>query len=178
MKHRNTNIILILLILFFVSQTNSLYSQKCSKKKYCNKVDLGDYDYRGQSSFTQMTKGDTLNIRIVVYAKKSYRILACGDSKFGELNLRIIYPAKKINKKIKEIITKNIDNTTQQVQTDTIWDYQSYEINEVIFNKKNSEEKKYWETTSEKTRLLIIEVTVPNGKKNYIGCVNVLVGHK
>lgn len=150
------------------------FAQNCHKKKFCDKNERKDYDYRSQSSYHSLSSGDTLNINVVAYNKQAYHLLACSDPKLGPLNIQVVYPKKRVERYIKEIVP----NQNNPSRKDTIWSNKVVTEYELLFDNSEDKSLNYWEFSSRKTRLLIINITAPEGKANYTGCANILLGHK
>ena len=167
-------ILIFISLIFVLSGLQSIYGQKCYKKNYCDKNEMKDYDYRSQSSYQTLTTGDTLNTGFVAFENQDYHFLTCSDSKLGQLEIKI-YSKKKLAKRIvKEII---INEENPQLN-DTIYERIAKPEYEIIFDNSEDKSINYWEFSSRKTRLLIINVNAPEGKINYTGCANILIGHK
>lgn len=165
--------LILIITLIIIATSINLYGQKCSKKKYSKKEDLSDFDYRSQSTFTELASGDTLHVKIVVYSKQEYRIIPCGDPKLGKIRMKVISPEKRIKRKIKKI-QPNANNPSKN---DTLWTSKVVTTNTVVFNNATNNDR-FWQFPAKNTRLLILEITAPEGKKDYSGCINTLVGHK
>lgn len=164
----------IVSLIFVIAASTIVNGQNCYKKKLCLESELKDYDYRSQSSYQTLTQGDTLNVGIVAYSMQSFRLVLCSDPKLGPLEIKVIYPQKITKKSIKEVKV----NFEDPALNDTIWETNTVTEYETIFDNSNDKSKNYWEFSSRKTRLLILNVTAPEGKKGYTGCANILVGHK
>lgn len=189
-------IALLLIIILFIS--DNIYSQ-CSKKKYCPKKDLGDYDYDfgdNPSSYAFLSPGDTCNFKTVVYGSYDYRILVCSDPKLGHVNFIVCDPERKVRKVIKEIQEEDIidykldeygeimyDDNWEPIETgrtkvyDTIWGTESYFYEIVLYdNYKDTNSNNYWEGSIRKDQTLLVKVIIPEGEIKIDGCVDVLVG--
>jgi hypothetical protein len=167
-------IFLFAFLLFLTAGFHNLYAQNCYKKNLCKKTELLEYDYRSQSSYQTLTTGDTLSTGFVAYENQDYHFLTCSDPKLGQLEIKI-YSQKKVTEKvIKEVI---INEKNPQLN-DTIFERSVKPEYEIIFD--NSEDKSInnWEFSSRKTRLLVVNINAPEGKKNYTGCANILIGNK
>jgi len=164
----------IISLIIILSGTNIVSGQECYKKKLCQKSELKDYDYRSQSSYQTLTTGDTLNIKVVAYNKQAFHLLACSDPKLGQLQIKVIYPEKTVQRYIKQIN----QNNENPALNDTLWSNRVVTEYETIFDNSDDKSIKSWEFSSRKTRLLIINITAPEGKENYTGCANILLGHK
>ena len=99
----NFKIVIVILSLILVYYSNVSLAQ-CDKKKMC-KDDMGDFDYTSQSSYAQLSPGDTATVKIVVYSGKAYRIMLCGDPVLGDIKYKIVSPVRKAKRSftVKEI---------------------------------------------------------------------------
>ncbi len=184
------------LTIIFINISSYSFSQRCDKKKFYSKQDLGKYDYRGQSSYSLLSPSDTVRLKIVVYSGQDYRIFVACDPVLGQVEYKIIQQIKKRKKIIKDIISEDVpiykkdengeyviddwgDYIEESSKTvyDTIWGTKKYIVKKLLFSNLNKTEK-YWEQKVKKTQVLIIEVIVPKGDGDIAGCSSILIGHK
>lgn len=163
-------------VLFFIIVYTSF--AQCPRGLYCDKQDLGNYDYRGQTSYATMSPGDTSNITIVSYAKRDMRILVCGDRNLGGVKFIVKEFVKSKRKVVKEIKKETGYLGYEEVTVrDTIWGMASYFEEIIIFDSEKSDKFFYEEKVKTTTRYSI-EVIVPEGNDDIIGCVSIMVGYK
>jgi hypothetical protein len=160
------NLIFISIILVIFS--SSSISQNCKKAfKMCKPEDLADFEYASQTSYANLSPGDTARVKIVVYSSKQYRVLLCSDPDLQQLSWRIV----KINRKENKSFTVKLGDTTWTTE-------ESFEEIQ-IFDSKN---KNYWESNITESGRLYIDIYVPPAKdltnKIETGCVGVFVGTK
>ncbi|MBE9468890.1 MAG: hypothetical protein IMY72_11320 [Bacteroidetes bacterium] len=187
---------IFLLTIFLLNISSSSFSQRCDKKRFYDKKDLGNYDYRGQSSYSLLSPGDTVNLKIVVYSGQDYRIFAACDPTLGQVELKIIKQIKKRKKIIKQITSEEvpiyqkdehgelvldewgdyIENGSKTLY-DTIWGTKKYIETESIYSSINSS-KPFWDKKIKKTQVLIVKIIVPEGDGDIAGCSSILIGHK
>ncbi len=184
------------LTIIFTNISSYSFSQRCDKKKFYDKKDLGNYDYRGQSSYSLLSPGDTINLKIVVYGGQDYRIFVACDPALGQVEYNVIKQIKKRKKIIKDITSEDVpiykkdkngelvldewgDYVEEGLKTvyDTIWGTKRYINKKIIFSNLNNE-KPYWGKSVKKTQVLIIKVIVPEGDESISGCSSILIGHK
>lgn len=194
-------------VILFLNLKSNLYSQ-CYEFKFCNNKDLGDYDYRSQSSFAMLSPGDTSKTNIILYSKQKYRILVCSDPNLGDIHYTIIEPVTEYKRVIDTIIELKPDEvtypeeyaeedyysedteefTTEETPSepmkptyDTIWETIK-NVNEVVIfdSKQNPTGKNYWESEMKRTKRLVVKVIVSpvGGGEEIKECVNILVGRK
>ena len=178
---------------------------QCNKAKFYDKKDLGEFDYRGQSSFASLSPGDSAKVNIVLYPNQSYRILVGADPKLGSISYRIIKVNRKLEKTLEGVTIKSqsstntgalessssnsaesYDNfqvdisssqTKQEPVYDTVWGHRALITKDVVFDNSDGS-KKYFEDSPAKAARYIIELLIPEGNKDTKGCINILVGHK
>jgi len=155
-----------------------------------------EYDYRGQSLFVEMANGDTTTLKIVLYSKQNYKIFVVGEQKIGNLEFEIHVPRKKFNRVVKEVKPKTVsvykkdpdgfylyNNNGNRIEIgretiqDTIWTRETADIEELVYNSRNSEFP-YWLATPNKTQLVTIRVIADEADKIIIGCVGLYVGRE
>jgi hypothetical protein len=187
---------IFLLTIFFLNISSSSFSQRCDKKRFYDKKDLGNYDYRGQSSYSLLSPGDTINLKIVVYSGQDYRIFAACDPALGQVELKIIKQIKKRKKIIKEITSEEVpiykkdeygelilddwgDYIEEGFETlyDTIWGTKKYVVTKPLYSSINSSEP-FCDQSVKKTQVLILKVIVPEGDGDIAGCSSILIGHR
>lgn len=161
----------IFILTAFVS---SAYAQKCYKKDFADENLLGEYDYRGQSYYNTHKSGDTVKVNAVIYAKQDYRIFVVTDQDLGKFQFKIIGQTKAIKSEVKEVVKKT---TPKGIITDTVWARTAYTTTAVVFDNFEYPDEIYWETRTDKTGLVTIQVILPAGQKA-TGCVQVMVGRK
>lgn len=184
------------LTLFLLNISSYSFSQRCDKKKFYDKKDLGNYDYRGQSSYSLLSPKDTVTLKIVVYSSQDYRIFAACDPALGQVELNIIKQIKKRKKVIKEITNEEVPiyqkdedgefllddwgdyiEEGSEIVYDTIWGTKKYVETEPIYSSINSSEP-FWEKSVKKTQVLIVKIIVPDGDGDIAGCSSILIGHR
>lgn len=172
------------------------FTQRCDNKNFCDKELYGEFDFRSQSNYAQVNSGDSVRVKVVVYAKQSYRMFTCCDKNLKEVDFRIIYPEKRFKRVIKEIETKDVpiyqkdksgnfvlNKDGEKIMTgtiyaaDTVWSRELVTSESVVYDSREAEEK-YWDVDVHKTRLIIIEVIVPEKRKKKSGCIQIMVGRK
>ena len=188
--------IISLVLLFSSSIPINGFAQKCAKKTYCDKDQLGDFDYRSQSHYAELINGNTQRVEIVVYANQTYRLLVCTDPKLGNVEYRIYNLFKRPKKVMQDVYEKEITVYKQaangefdydengnkvvlgtKMVNDTIWQRKTVEEEQLIFDSRtNSFKPPYWETETTKTGMMVIETSVDESEEPRSGCVNVLVG--
>ncbi len=109
MKLNWTNKIVIIIALLGI--TSTALSQNCARKKFCDKDDYGNYDYRSQSSYAILSPGDTARASIVIYSRQDSRILVCYDPDLGNVQYKIFHP-----KRITRTVIKDIDKTETEIE--------------------------------------------------------------
>lgn len=194
----NKTYIISLILVFSFSLSLKSFAQKCAKKTYCSKEQLGDFDYRSQSHYTEMMNGETQRVEIVVYANQNYRLLVCTDPKLSNVEYRIFNLYKRPKKVMQDVYQKEVTVYKQaangefdydengnkvvlgtKMVNDTIWQRKTIEEKELIFDSRtNSFKPPYWETKTTKTGMMVIETAVDESEEPRSGCVNVLVGRK
>jgi len=176
-------------LLVFI-QTNA----QCEKKKFC-KENLGDYDYRSQSSFAELSPDDTSSVNFVLYGNQRYRIFVCSDPELGDVSWKVVRPERVTKRSIASIkkdtaivykVDENGDYITDEsgnlvvkskkVNTDTLWNTQRVAVDKVMFDNKKNSDKMFFEVTPKKTERYIVRVSIPDGDPNFAGCSNVYIG--
>ena len=187
---------LIIIAILTLIVTSVGFGQNCSKKKLASKEMREEYDYRGQSLFVEMANGDTTTLKIVLYSKQNYKIFVVGEQKIGNLEFEIHVPRKKFNRVVKEVKPKTVsvykkdpdgfylyNNNGNRIEIgketiqDTIWTRETADIEELVYNSRNSEFP-YWLATPNKTQLVTIRVIADEADKIIIGCVGLYVGRE
>jgi len=187
---------LIIIAILTLIVTSVGFGQNCSKKKLASKEMREEYDYRGQSLFVEMANGDTTTLKIVLYSKQNYKIFVVGEQKIGNLEYEIHVPRKKFNRVVKEVKPKTVsvykkdpdgfylyNNNGNRIEIgketiqDTIWTRETADIEELVYNSRNSEFP-YWLATPNKTQLVTIRVIADEADKIIIGCVGLYVGRE
>jgi len=191
-------LILPILILISVSEYSKIYAQKCAKKTYCSKEQLGDFDYRSQSHYAELSNGESQKVEIVVYANQSYRMLICSDPKLGNVAYKVSSITKRPKRVVQSISQKEVtlyrkteggdfdydENGNKIIEgkkmlNDTVWQRRTVEEETVIFDSESMSFKPpYWEKETKKTGMLVIETKVEDSDDPRTGCVNILVGRK
>lgn len=142
----------------------------------------GEFDYRSQSAYAQLSPGDVQEVRFVVYRGKDYRIFTCQDYELGELHLQIIKPERrtetvieKINVSEEQLIKLDEDGnevwddvTGEPIMEmrkvyDTIWKTNNW-VEEIVWfdSKNNKEDTKIFKLNDvKKTTSLRARVSVP-----------------
>jgi hypothetical protein len=183
-------------IFIFIISPKIIIAQNCSKKKLADNELKGNYDYRGQSMFVEVSSGDSTILNIVLYSKQNYRIFVANEQKLGKIHYQIIVPRKKFNRVVKEIQPKKItiykkdplgfylyDNNGSRIPIgeetiqDTVWARETTSIDEMVFDSRTSE-LPYWLATPNKTQLITIKVYVEPLEKKINGCLGVYVGRE
>jgi hypothetical protein len=82
---------IILIIFFVVSFYFQAYGQRCVNyhEKFCEIPDF-TYYYNGQSKSGLFAKGQTSELKIVVFEGEDYFVSVCGEKKLGELRFRVL----------------------------------------------------------------------------------------
>lgn len=184
---------IILLFVIFYSIVSNSYSQNCDNDFY------GDYDYRSQSKFAELSPGDTSRLNIVVYSNQDFRIFICYDEELGPCKYRIVRRDRKSERIVKSIEEEIIieyktdeygnelfDDDYNPIEVgretvfDTIWETRKYFEEKVLFDSENNAtDKPFWEKRIKKTHRLIIEVIIPEGgDSGYLGDVEIMVGRR
>lgn len=168
---------------------------RCVKKTYC-RLDMGDYDYRSQSSYGEFNPGDTVRTKFIVYSGQDYRLFACAHPDLGDIQFKVIEPIKETKRIITDIQKQEIveyelneygdakvdENGNMKVvrkytKRDTIWGRETIIKEKLLFDSaNNSKNALYWEQSIKKTKRLIIEVIVPEGDRSIFECLNIYVG--
>lgn len=194
----NKTYIISLVVLLSISLSTKNFAQKCAKKPYCSKEQLGDFDYRSQSHYAELFNGETQRVEIVVYANQNYRLLVCTDPKLGNVEYKIFNLYKRPKKVMQDVYEKEVTIYKQaangefdydengnkvvlgtKMVNDTIWQRKTVKEEELIFDSRTiSFKPPYWETTTSKTGMMLIETFVDESEDPRSGCVNVLVGRK
>jgi len=161
------NLIFISIILVIFS--SSSISQNCKKAfKMCKPEDLGDFDYTSQTSYAQLSPGDTARVKIVAYSGKLYRILLCSEPDLKQVSFKIIKAVRKEN-----------DSFTVNKKGDTTWTYKEYFEEKEVFDSKT---KNYWEANITESGRYYIDIYVPPStdlkSKIDFGCIGVFIGTK
>lgn len=181
------------LMAFLLLGTSESFAQ-CSKKKLASSELKGNYDYRGQSMFKEMSSGDSASLTVVLYSKQNYRIFVSNEQKLGAINYRIYVPRKKFTRVVKDVKDKKVqvykkdpmgfyvyDSEGNKIPNgeetikDTIWMRETVMINDLVFDSQNSD-LQYWEATPSKTQSITVKVNVENASKKTNGCIGVYVG--
>lgn len=192
----SVNIIKKILVVLIIVVFHQVQAQRCDKKNYCDKGLYGEYDYRSQSNYSQVYTGDTLRVKVVVYAKQSYRIFTCADRKLKKVHFNIIFPEKRFKRIIKNVVTKEVpiyeknkngkiifNDKGEKILTgtifanDTVWGRQLVTSEKIVYNSEK-EKNKFWDALIHKTRLIIIEVIIPEQRKKRPGCIQIMVGRE
>lgn len=181
-------------ILLLVSQ--AAISQDCRDIELFKKNELGDFDYRGQTTMATVLSGDTAKVKIVVYAGQLYRIMVRATPNLGEVYYKIIDEVKRFQKEVKEVKESEIPVykideegnpilnewgeyivDRNEIQRDTIWTNKKYIDRKVLFDSKK-DAADLWETFPKKTRVYVIETIIPKSDVPTEGCAHILVGFK
>jgi hypothetical protein len=142
-----------------------LFSQnRCSVKKICGNERFGDFDYRSQSSYTQISSGDTLTINMIAYADQEFRIFTCFDEKNKDGYFKL-YNVKTTSVKKIKLISGN----------DTIFEIKRIQNPEEFYDSRKSENK-YWQSKITKTTRMYVKIIAPPTNNIREGCVNVMIG--
>lgn len=172
----------------------SAQAQRCDKKNLAPREMLAGFDYSEQSVYTQMGTGDTIRMKTVLYTNHKYRIFVAGERRLEDLGYRIYYPEKRFEPVAAEVIDKEIplyrrdqngmlvygenqepipEGTT--TVKDTVWTRRLATTETLLFDSQTANGEA-WESVAPKTRLMIIEITVPANKRYFFGCVALMVG--
>ncbi len=181
-------------LLLLVSQ--AVNSQDCRDLELFKKNELGDFDYRGQSTIATVITGDTTKVKIVVYSGQLYRIMVRATPNLGEVSYKIVDEVKRFQKEVKEVKESEIpvykidgDGNPilnewgeyivdhNEIQRDTIWNNKKYVDRKILFD-SNKDGADLWETFPKKTRVYVIEAIIPKSDVPTEGCVDILVGFK
>ena len=170
---------IILLIVLLIWGYNGIVNGQCPRKLYCNPKDLGDYDYMGQTHYATLSPGDTSSITIVCYANRDYRVIVCGTKELKEITWTMKEMVKTQKKGIKEIKKTAIEGESYQPTyvVDTVWGMMSYFEPRLVYDNLQSEVP-FWERSIKHTTRYIIEVIIPEGNPDIIGCVSIMVGSR
>ncbi len=182
--------------LLCVAIATDLSAQRCENKKLAPKELLGDYEYKSQTTYTQLGTGDTIRIKTIVYSQYDYRIFVVGEKGLGKIHFNIIMPEKRFEPFVQNIVDKEItlykkdkngfleyDENENPIPIgtttikDTLWGRQLITYEQPLFSSQASPTP-YWEQTVTKTRLLIIEIIIPPKRRFFFGCIAVMVGRK
>ncbi len=194
----NKALLIVFTILLNLNIVYNSQAQKCAKKTYCSKEQMGDFDYRSQSHYAELSNGESQRVEIVVYANQIYRLLVCTNPKLGAVEYKIYSVTKRPKKVVQEVYQKEVtmyrmteggdfdydENGNKILEgkkmvNDTIWQRRTIEEETVIFDSKSIPFKPpYWETETKKTGMLVIETFVNESDEPATGCVNILVGRK
>lgn len=181
-------------LLLLVSQ--AAIGQDCRDIELFKKNELGDFDYRGQTTMATVLSGDTAKVKIVVYAAQLYRIMVRATPNLGEVSYKIIDEVKRFQKEVKEVKESEIPVykideegnpilnewgeyivDRNEIQRDTIWTNKKYIDRKVLFDSKK-DAADLWETFPKKTRVYVIETIIPKSDVPTEGCAHILVGFK
>lgn len=139
---------------------------KCSLKKICTDELLQDFDFRGQTTYTQIETGDTITINIVAYARQELKVFACFEDKRMD-NYFKIYLSKSIPEKTVRMISGK----------DTIFDVvKKVQLEEVFDSRKSA--TAYWQQKIMRSSRYIIQVISPTANIPKESCVNIMVGKR
>lgn len=185
--------LLVVAVALVLLGTGESFAQ-CSKKKLASNELKGNYDYRGQSMFKEMSSGDSATLNVVLYSKQNYRLFVANEQKLGNISYRIYVPRKKFTRVVKEVKDKKVQvykkdpmgfyiydsdgnkiPNGEEVVKDTVWLRETTMINDLVFDSKNADTQ-YWEATPSKTQSITIRVNVENVPKKVNGCIGVYVG--
>lgn len=218
MKYIN-KIVVVALILMIPAISFSQYCNYFHEE-YCNKSENRNFKLNGQSKSALFSKGQTSELSILVYKKMDYRVSLCMDENLGSQIGFKIYEMKKVkvekvteHKEMEEEMGPCGEcNGSGEIDGEGCWDCngagekETGNQKEVITKEKsivvekqkqllydNSEDgyANEIEFTVEKSRRLIIEISVPGGgsggettkkrsklmKSSDMGCVGILVEH-
>lgn len=151
MKTKMIKSVIILGLLVIASST---YSQSCAWKK-CNKELYGDsYDYRGQSTYGSLAPGDTMKVRVVLYASNVIRIFVCGEKQLGTIRYRIIKTSNEYKKVVDRIQTNTVEEPVYKLDDEgqpipVLNEWEEQEIDE--FGEPKFEVLEYKEVTKADT---------------------------
>lgn len=172
MKHINKLIIIAVVIIL----PSISLGQYCNHfhKKYCSPSEDDMFKLNGQSKSALFNKGQTSELSILVYQKMDYRISLCMDQNLGS----------QIGFKIYEMKRVNVESTDGEKSTKGV-----ERQRELLYDNSEDNYAHEIEFTVEKSRRLVVEITIPNdgdgsGKKKSkllkstdMGCVGILVEH-
>ncbi|MBU0765496.1 MAG: hypothetical protein KJ607_11740, partial [Bacteroidetes bacterium] len=103
---------IIIAVITFLLFASDAFSQPCKfRKSDCELEDseediFGDYDYRSQSAYAQMSPGDVQEVRFVVYRGKDYQVFTCQDYDLGDVQFQIVKPENRRERIIKKVNEK------------------------------------------------------------------------
>jgi hypothetical protein len=128
--------------------------------KYCKGIDLGRYDYMGQSAYSFLMPGDTVEHTIVLYANNAYKIFCCGPKRFGQIDFQIF-----------DLVKERVEFEDQTGTKRYKYEYKP----KLLFDTKDGQ--KYWETEKNaRTRKILLKVMVPDNGKDFEDAIDILVG--
>lgn len=83
--------IIILIVILGILGTGIAQAQKCLHY-HENNCDIPDYTYyyNGQSKSALFKRGQTSELKVVVFEGEEYYISVCGDKKLGQIRFRIL----------------------------------------------------------------------------------------
>lgn len=184
----------ILSLLFFA--INPVEAQKCYKKTQCDKELLEGYDFQGQSTSGAMRAGDKAKIKFVTYSGQEYKIFTCADPELGQVQFRILDEIRRYDRIVKEVIESEVPVYKEneygayetdewgdyiqigtEMQYDTIWDKKRV-IEEKLVYDSAKEGDGAWLFQCKKTQTWLLEIEVPGENQGYVGCVDILIGHR
>ncbi len=133
--------------------------------RYCKGIKIGKYDYQGQSAYSWLAHGDTVEHRLVLYTNQAYKIFVCGPKRLGQLHFQLF----NLNKKRVAYNDKSGNRQTKLIYEE-----------EIFFDSNNNPEGlKFWETLkNQKTRKVLIKIMLSNSNKEIEEAVDILVGRK
>ena len=102
----DTSGITIALFVIMLCTLTPLRAQQ-SSTLFCNTQDLGkEFDYRGQSTYTKLSPGDTCKVQAILYSGNKIRIMTCSDPRFGLIQLKVFKTVREYKRIVEKIEKK------------------------------------------------------------------------
>ena len=171
----------IFLVNFFI------IAQNCNKQSICRPDANDGYDYSSQSRYAVMTTGEKSRLYITTYMNCSYKISVCSEENLGKMNFKLYEKVREKKKIFKELVkgeapvitdAKGNQSFGEAPVIDTLYDVEvSLKEIEIFDSSKNG--SNVWQINNvNKTKNIVLELTIPKTEQVTTGCVNLMVGTK
>ena len=166
----DTSGITIALFVIMLCTLTPLRAQQ-SSTLFCNTQDLGkEFDYRGQSTYTKLSPGDTCKVQAILYSGNKIRIMTCSDPRFGLIQLKVFKTVREYKRIVEKIEKKESfdNNKTESIYDSTIEEQMkkldSIQTGDVVYHKKFGSGK----VLSVDKKGKYIKVSFNDGEKKFV----------
>lgn len=162
------------------------FGQNCGKQTLCKPDKNDGYDYSSQSRYAGLSSGEKSRLYISAYANCSYKINVCSEQILGNVSFKLYEKVREKKKIISEFvkgeqpvtIDENGNSSYGEAPIiDTIYDVQ-VTLKEIEIYDSSKGGNVFTIEKVDRTKNLVIELSIPKSESTVSGCVNLLVGTK